>query len=220
VLVVPLPIVIMVIWLAVWKYAVRLAPTDSRNLDILLSVLGFVEAMAMTFSLTEFIKSYVGRKRPNFFAMCNYQGYRNALETNNFTNYNLNTTPGLPGDLSNCWETDISIIRDSQYSFPSGHSASAFCALVFCGLVLTNSLHDWSKKHNMIKGLVMCCFVWSAVMVAGTRPRDYWHNFDDILGGAAIGATMAILSFYLNYATVGPALDKFSEGMSQPFVKV
>jgi len=155
----------------------------------------------MTFSLTEFIKNFVGRKRPNFFAMCNYHGYRDSLQTNNFTYYNSMTTPGIPGNLTNCLETDISILKDSQYSFPSGHSASAFCALVFCGLILTNTLHNWSKKHNMLKGLIICIFVWSAVMVAGTRPRDYWHNFDDILCGAAIGSTMAILAFYLNYGT-------------------
>jgi len=172
---------------------------DARVVDPILGILAFIEAMVMTIALTEFMKNFVGRKRPNFFAMCNYRGYRNALQSGNFASYNNLTTYGAIGNMQYCLETDPAILADSQYSFPSGHSSSSFCALVFCGLVGMNTLWHWSRRHNMIKGILVCIFIWSSAIIAGTRPRDYWHNFDDILAGTAIGAVMAIFVFYLNY---------------------
>jgi len=174
-------------------------PYDSRVLDPILGILAFIESMAMTIAFTEFLKNFVGRKRPNFFAMCNYRGYRDAVTSGNFTSYNTLTTYGALGNMENCLETDPSILADSQYSFPSGHSSSSFCALVFCALVAMNTLKHWSRRHNMLKGIMVCLFIWSAAVIAGTRPRDYWHNFDDILAGAVIGTVMAVFVFYLNY---------------------
>ena len=39
-------------------------------------------------------KTFCGRKRPNFFALCNYKGYKTALATGNFTYYNSVTVAG------------------------------------------------------------------------------------------------------------------------------
>jgi len=143
--------------------------------------------------------------------MCDYKGYGTAMTNNNFTLYNSLTVPGLPGDTSECM--NIPLTTDAQYSFPSGHSSSSFCALVFCSLVMMFTLHTWTRKHNMIKGALVCVFIWSSAIIAGTRPRDYWHNFDDILAGAAIGSGMAIIAFYLNYVSKMPeTTDKEDEG--------
>lgn len=40
---------------------------------------------------------------------CNYHGYRDALESGNFTYYLENTVPGRRGSMENCWEKDIVI---------------------------------------------------------------------------------------------------------------
>jgi hypothetical protein len=39
----------------------------------------------------------------------------------------------------------------------------------------------------MAKGLLAMLYFFTASLVSSTRPRDYWHNFDDILAGAIIG---------------------------------
>jgi len=198
-LAIPIPLVLIISWIVFWKFCIKLEVKDSRVLDIFLAILAFLEAVSMNLALTTFLKNFVSRKRPNFFAMCNYQGYRDALATRNFTIYLQNTTFGVPGDMAKCLEPDISLIRDSQYSFPSGHSSSIFCALVFIGLLMTVTLRNFTTKHIMLKGITLALFVWTAAIIAGTRPRDYWHNFDDILGGMIIGLSMAVVSFYLNY---------------------
>jgi len=199
ILVVPIPIILLLSWYFFWKIVMKLKPEDHRVLDPILGIFAFIQAMVMTFALTEFTKNFVGRKRPNFFAMCNYMGYRDALASGNFTQYNLDTVLGQVGSMENCYETDPSILSDSQYSFPSGHSSSAFCALIFCGLVGMNTLVHWSRKHNMTKAVLVGICIWSAAIIASTRPRDYWHNFDDVLAGAAIGTVMAMFVFYLNF---------------------
>lgn len=57
--------------------------------------------------VTEFLKVFEGRKRPNFYAMCNYHGYRDALTSGNYDAYLAATEPGRPGSMANCLETDI-----------------------------------------------------------------------------------------------------------------
>jgi len=198
-LAIPIPLFIIIVWIVFWKYFMKLQVKDRRILDIFLAILAFLEAVAMTLALTTFLKNWVARKRPNFYAMCNYQGYREALATGNFTYYLQHTTPGAVGNMANCWENSTSILHDSQYSFPSGHSSSIFCSLVFIGALMMVTLRNYSSKHVMIKGVLLAIFLWSSAIIAGTRPRDYWHNFDDVIGGMIIGVAMAVLSFYLNY---------------------
>jgi hypothetical protein len=38
-----------------------------------------------------------------------------------------------------------------------------------------------------------------AFWVAGSRTRDYRHNFDDVSVGAAIGIVAAVLSYHINF---------------------
>jgi len=206
ILVIPVPITLLLLWVFFWRFVVKLSP-DMRIMDPILALLAFLEAMVMTIAITEFLKNFVGRKRPNFFAMCNYYGYRDALSTGNFTLYNSLTVAGRPGNLYNCYEKDVSITDDSQYSFPSGHSSTSFCALVYCGMLGMITLHHWTNRHHMLKALLVCFFIWVAAIIAGTRPRDYWHNFDDILAGSIIGTVMALLVVYLNYGRWGVEKD-------------
>ena len=38
----------------------------------------------------------------------------------------------------------------------------------------------------------------SAAVIAASRVRDYWHNFDDILAGAVVGLAVAALASALH----------------------
>ena len=58
-------------------------------------LLGWVMAMLLSQLFTQCVKVYGGRPRPNFFAMCNYQGYNDALKSGNFTSYNALTVGTL-----------------------------------------------------------------------------------------------------------------------------
>lgn len=52
----------------------------------------------------------------------------------------------------------------------------------------------------MPKGLVAFLVFFVAVVVAGTRPRDYWHNYEDVLAGSIIGFASAVFAFLLNFS--------------------
>jgi membrane-associated phospholipid phosphatase len=189
---------------------------------VLMPHLGLIEGIGVTTFMTQVIKNFCGRKRPNFFAMCNYKGYRTALETGNFTYYNSVTVEGAIGSLAHCLETDGSVLREAQYSFPSGHSSTIFAGLTFLCLYFLHVV----PKHYM-KGrfgtpasirflpthiIVMILLMLASLLVAGTRTRDYWHNFDDIMGGAVLGFGVSCFTFWLNHARVEQMEEKENGG--------
>jgi len=166
-------------------------------MNLFLSQLAFVEAMGMQFFLVEFLKAFLGRKRPNFFALCNYKGYRDTFLSGNYTHYFAETIPGVRGSISNC--LDHSVLSDAQKSFPSGHAGTVFSGFGFLGLFLLYLFNSISEKHNMLKGFISFVVFFVAVFISATRPRDYWHNYEDILAGAVIGFACAVFAFMLNF---------------------
>lgn len=157
-------------------------------------------ALGITLFLTSLSKVFFGRQRPNFFAMCNYKGYREAVQTGDFTEYFSKTDPNIPGDLSFCLGTQ-SEINESMYSHPSGHASLTFCGMGFLALFLHHMLvsHKPTKRHHLWKSIVVVFPMFVAIMVAATRTRDYWHNYDDTIMGGLLGFGCACLAFVLYY---------------------
>ena len=94
-------------------------------------------ALGTNIALTNIVKVMCGRPRPNFFALCNYKGYGDALEhagndiyAVNLTDYFGGTTAGVFGDYAYC-AGKASDIRQARLSFPSGHSSIAFAGMAF-----------------------------------------------------------------------------------------
>jgi len=172
-----------------------------KTLNIFVVQLVFLEAISLALGTAECVKKFVGRKRPNFFAMCDYQGYREALATNNFTSYLQLTQANIPGNIANC-RGEVSEINESQYSFPSGHSTAIWCGMTFLCLYALYLFHHFSSRYNMAKGLLALLFFTTATLIACTRPRDYWHNFDDIVAGSVIGFSCSCFCFFLNYSGI------------------
>jgi len=198
VIILSIPVVMLIIFgLQLFFVCTAKNAFHPRALNFFLAQLAFLEAIGMNFFLTVFLKSFVGRKRPNFFDYCNYQGYREALQTGNFTEYFALTVPGIPGSLDKCLDTTH--IRDAQFSFPSGHSSFITCGFGFAGLFGMYMFNRFSKKHNMTKGLYLLVMIYFAFIVAATRPRDYWHNYDDILAGGCLGFGCALFAYLLNF---------------------
>jgi len=166
--------------------------------NLFLSQLAFLESFGMQVFITEFLKCFIGRKRPNFFGYCNYKGYRDAFLSSNFTDYYQNTNFGTPGSISFC--LDQKGLIDASKSFPSGHASVVWSGYAFLGIFLLAIIKSQYPKQNMLKGLVAFLVIFVAIIVTGTRPRDYWHNPEDILGSAVIGLSCAIYAFILNFS--------------------
>ncbi|ELP94103.1 phosphatidic acid phosphatase type 2 domain containing protein 1B, putative [Entamoeba invadens IP1] len=91
---------------------------------------------------------------------------------------------------------------DAYKSFPSGHSSMTFCAMMFLSLLLCGEFKVFSGSGSLLK-VVMCI---SPLILAGfvalTRTRDYFHNFDDILGGVLIGSIISFICYTTKFKTL------------------
>lgn len=158
-------------------------------------LLTFAQCCILDFAVTGCIKIAVGRPRPNFFALCDYQGYKQAVATGNFTAYFAATTPGVFGNISNCRAEDWAV-AEAQRSFPSGHASFSFGAMMFVTLYLRAVLAVPNNTHFSLAAVVAACPLTVSTFIAISRVRDRWHNPDDISVGSLIGIMSALVAWW------------------------
>jgi undecaprenyl-diphosphatase len=78
-----------------------------------------------------------------------------------------------------CW---ASILPPDKYSFPSGHSITAFAVAMSIGLF-----------YPQLQG----CLLAVALLIAGSRIILGMHFLSDVLAGSAIGVILGISSFHI-----------------------
>lgn len=173
---------------------------------LMFEIVCYCQALALTMITYNACKSFVGRLRPNFFAACDYKGYRHAMSTGNYTDYLAATTPGAPGDLTHCRAARADI-DEASLSFPSGHASLAFVAMTWSTMALIRALTverhqlgktvgssaDVFRMSNIVSAARAgaCLPMAYAVYVACTRVVDYKHRPADVIAGALIGAVFA-----------------------------
>jgi len=148
-------------------------------------------SLGLALLITTIAKLYVGRPRPNFYEMCEWDGTKCTTEENN-----------------------------AYKSFPSGHSSTAMSTFgLICIHFVENVLWQlrgykvpWHRLDASPNGWAYNLFspittslgnpailvallpgFW-AVFVVCSRIHDYWHFAGDALGGATIGLFCALLS--------------------------
>jgi membrane-associated phospholipid phosphatase len=152
----------------------RLQPINNMNLLVFsetIPLAPYLLSCGANTMLTHWIKTFVGRPRPNFYAYTAYGEYHQNEHA----------------------------MREAHSSFPSGHASTSFAALLFTSLwlldVVKRRLRARSVAHEktscpplqLIDSLaVYACFTPTivAIYISITRVVDYWHNTDDILTGA------------------------------------
>lgn len=184
---------------------------------------------------TDFVKSYVGYLRPNFYTMCQFN-----MET-------------MTCDASE------SLINSARRSFPSGHASISFCGMMCLALYLAGKVglhsynHHKSHQEQLMQQQSHCpddeavgvqeeeaaatpttttthnhCYgttttqssamhkfglklLWKKIaflfaiggplflstFVAASRVHDNWHHPADVVAGALIGATCALVAYHL-----------------------
>lgn len=166
--------------------------------------MGLVQAVAFSLLVTDFTKSWVARPRPNFFAFCDYKGYRQALATGDFESYFNLTVAGAIGDPAAC--NLQKNFAEATASFPSGHSSLSFAGLAFLSALLMNLLDDLVLREKwrrllipLLRYIIIFFPLLAAYITAVTRVRDYWHHVDDIVMGSLIGLGCTVLSYQLHF---------------------
>lgn len=80
-----------------------------------------------------------------------------------------------------CWS---SVLPPDRYSFPSGHSITAFAVAISVGLFYPQ---------------LMLWLLTAAVLIAASRIILGMHFLSDVLVGSALGAALALAAFHIFY---------------------
>lgn len=119
----------------------------------------------------------------------------------------INATSAPEGGEVGYCTADMRRQWEARQSFPSGHSSFAFAGLVFLSLFLLEKLKPAPRRPQtpspapgltvwmQLQQLAALLPVGLAMWIAETRTVDFWHNYDDILAGSVLGATIAICAF-------------------------
>jgi membrane-associated phospholipid phosphatase len=159
-------------------------------LSLFFVLLAFAQCIAINSAFTNTIKNYVGRHRPNFFALCDYAGF-----VSNRTEYEATTVAGAYGDIRKCKGTP-SDIEEGQLSFPSGHASYSFAGLFLATLYLRALFRIPSRVVFSLPSVLSFAPTVLAGYIALTRIRDRYHNPDDVAVGSLIGIVSAWLAWH------------------------
>ncbi len=193
-----------------------------------LNYIALITALAVSSLFTDIIKNLFSHPRPDFFYLCNYQGYRDGIDSGNLTQYYALTNPTTLGKEDNCWDQTAMI--GAMKSFPSGHASLSFAGMSFTSFFLLQLCylnHKYSSKISSANGgstttclssyinfiiVRFLCFTpyIISVWIAVTRIRDYKHGEIDVTVGGGIGIVcsyiaMKQLNYYL-YRAYNPCL--------------
>ncbi|KAJ2917230.1 hypothetical protein MD484_g3178, partial [Candolleomyces efflorescens] len=162
--------------------------------DLHNSWLGLTLGLALTGSVTQFVKITVGRPRPDIIDRC--QPPAGSADP-----------PFGLTDWTICTQTDIKIIRDGFRSFPSGHSSMSFAGLGFLSFYLAGKLHLFDKRGHAGKAWLSLFPFCGAALVAISRSMDYRHHWHDILVGSILGVILSFFAYRQYYPSLSSELS-------------
>lgn len=162
------------------------------------SILAFAISILVNGFVTNFLKVWIGRPRPDFLARC-----QPAEGT---------SVSGLV-TVDVCTATDKSKLKDGFTSLPSGHASVSFSSFCFLSLWMAGQLSVFSPEANgtngaSLKALICSYPILLAAFVSISRTEDYRHRGSDIIAGAILGTLIAWTSYRLFFpALAAPDCD-------------
>lgn len=186
------------------------------------AALGLLLALALTGTVTNLVKTWVGRPRPDLLDRCKPD--LDALTSGGSAAHDRS---GLVSERVCTVPHDTSLLEDGFRSFPSGHAGTAFAGLVYLALSVRAALKsmvgrvvnsyaytqppsdmDTSEELTTrtppphepwmpitFSVLVPLVPVLAAAYIAASRVMDYRHHPTDVLAGATLGSLMALVVY-------------------------
>ncbi|KAH3899168.1 related to Diacylglycerol pyrophosphate phosphatase 1 [Saccharomycodes ludwigii] len=153
-----------------------------------ISLLGLTISVFLTGLITDYLKNWIGRLRPDFLSRCMPK-------------------PGVPENRlvyakDVCTTHNMDILIDGFRTTPSGHSSESFSGLGYlyfwlCGQLLTEYTltGTWRKVVASIPLL-------GASLIALSRTQDYRHHFIDVIIGSILGIVIAHWCYRRNFPSI------------------
>lgn len=158
-----------------------LTPRPFKLYVLYLSLLGAFISMGTCTFVTDVLKNWIGRCRPDFLARC------------------LPKTTAVPDVLyfakDICTTTDRAKLLDGFRTTPSGHSSMSWSSFGYTSLWLNAQLNSGHVHRGAWRSIIAFLPCLLAFYVALSRTQDYRHHFVDIILGSLLGALVAWWSY-------------------------
>lgn len=153
-----------------------------------LSLIGLAISILLTSVVTDVLKNFIGRCRPDFLARCIPR-------------------EGTPKDVmvfakDVCTTKNLKRLKDGFRTTPSGHSSLSFAGLGYLSLWLAGQLIVAHPQLGSWRSAIAAIPAFGALLIALSRTEDYRHHFIDII----IGSTIGILISWWSYRRYFPSI--------------
>lgn len=185
--IIPVSIIIMIIF----GLSKPVEFIDSKLREVVYIIIIYFLTIGTNIFITEILKKFFGKPRPSIYYLCNYQGFRDGIKSNNLTQYYLLTDSHNIADIDLCW--DQTSLPNAVSSFPSGHTSLSFCSQTFLVVILywLFSSFSFSVNYNIYCMSKLKFLSYIPLILAGwisiSRIYDYKHNEIDLVGGFIVG---------------------------------
>ncbi|KAL7572516.1 hypothetical protein ACA910_000340 [Epithemia clementina (nom. ined.)] len=157
--------------------------------DLHASICGLASTIGLSEAVTHILKLYMQQRRPNFYALCQFDVAKRACTAS------------------------ISKIGEANLTFPSGHSSLSCCAMTFLVWFFLGKLFSVpvssvsflssSIQTKRVLGLLACIIPWGwTIFVAASRVADYWHHPADVVAGLLLGGSTGTMMYHFWYPPV------------------
>jgi membrane-associated phospholipid phosphatase len=145
-------------------------------------------AIGLSEGTTQLLKLAIQRRRPNFYELC-----------------------GFDKELLKC-TASLNHLREANFSFPSGHSSLACCAMTFLAWYFLGK-----SKGRRFLAFASAVIPWGwAILVAASRLVDKWHHFTDVVAGLGLGFVTCTIAYHTWYP---PVWSHHSAGMPRTLLE-
>eukprot|EP00833_Pecoramyces_ruminatium_P000648 jgi/Orpsp1_1/1174680/evm.model.c7180000050952.1 len=166
-------------------------------------LLAMFASIGISLELSEFVKALFGRFRPDFLSRCQINTDKvQEIIAGQFTIDGLPVGQNRLFDLSICTNPNTKILDEGRRSFPSGHSSTICSTFILLAFYLAGKLRVFDRRVYVWRLAVSTLPIFGAVYVMSTRHQDNLHHWSDLLGGAILGSTVAILVYHFFYPPV------------------
>lgn len=169
-------------------FTLVLADSRHRSYLLYISLVGLVFSWLATSLLTNYLKNWIGRHRPDFLARC----------------IPHEDTPinKLVYAIDVCTSTNLDRLNDGFRTTPSGHSSESFAGLGFLYLWLCGQLLTEHPQTGSWRKLIAFLPIVGASVIALSRTEDYRHHFIDIALGSLLGLVISHWTYRRHFPAI------------------